>query len=51
MKEWTTKEIKLLTSSYPSIELEEIPGFQLSTDTDSYAHLVTIYQPVNSIER
>lgn len=50
-EEQRTKEIKLLMSSHPSVELKEIPCFQLSPDTDSYAHLVTIYQVVISIER
>lgn len=40
MKKWKTKEIKLFTYSH-MVELKEIPGFQISTDTNSYAHLVT----------
>lgn len=50
MKEWRTKEIKLLTSSHHLVELKKIPGFQISTDTHFYAHIVTRYQLVNSIE-
>lgn len=50
MKEKRTKEIKLLISNPHLVKLEKIPGFQISTDILSYAHLVTTYQLVNSIE-
>lgn len=50
VKEWKTNEIKVLTSSHHLVELKKIPGFQISTNSDFYTHIVTRYQLVNSIE-